>query len=1052
MKKFMLLLVALLFAGSQMLQAQRTITGTVISAEDNQGIPGVQVLVKGTTTGTTTNVNGQYSLSVPANATTLVFSFMGMATQEREIGGDTRIDVVMESSATALEGVIITGYGNIKRSTYTGSAEVVGSDIIERSQASNVTKALEGVIPGVQTVGNSGQPGSGMTVRIRGVGSVYANNAPLYVLDGAPYDGDISSINPDDIENISVLKDATSAALYGARGANGVIIITTKRGRGEARLNFRATYGITTRGIPEYDVLDAKEYYEALFTSLTNQYMTQGDSKETAYQKAAGLTADGVLSKVGFYNAFNVPNNQLFDPATGKVNTGSGYRYEESWEDVMIKPAKRQEYLISGTKGDANNNIFASIGYVDEAGMLDQTGFKRLTARLNTSNQLKKWIKLEMGLGGTRQETKNNNSDETNNMINPFSSIRNTPAIFPVYQYDMATGKKMYDEFGKPLWDFGGQDGMSPGTTGRPYNPNDNVAILHSLNERNRQVDALNARLALEFNIIDGLSLRLQGSADMRNLYGFNWGNREYGTSAGYGGTLGRWQEKTFSNTLTQMLNYNKTFAGKHSVAAVAGHESYSYNFQYLYAYKEGFPWDTREMALGTEVKSATSYHDNLRLEGYFLNINYDFDGKYHGSFSLRRDGSSRFHPDTRWGNFWSFGAAWIVSREDFMSSVSFVDVLKLRASYGAQGNEPTGYYPWMGLFTLTNYNQRDLTGAMHLSLDAPLLSWESQKMFNVGVDFILFKKLSGSIEYYSRNNSDMLFRRPLPPSTGIRTVWQNFGQMKTNGFEFQANYDIISSKDFKWSVGLNATHWNNKMVKMAASDSLGIASGNQRIQEGHSVYEFYMREFAGVNERGQALYYKADNLRGTQGLDRNNTTTVLSEASFYWQDKTSTPKVYGGFTTTVEYKGFDLSVLCSYSLGGYMQDGYYERLMHMGFFNGNNLHKDILKSWTPENQSQEFPMLNEQWATNNYGGGTSRYLVSGSYFNLKNVTLGYTIPNNLTQKIKIESVRAFITLDNFWLKSARKGMDPQHSMAGQPDFARYFPTKTITFGIQAQL
>jgi TonB-linked SusC/RagA family outer membrane protein len=1058
-----------------MLQAQRTITGTVVSSEDNQGLPGVQVVAKGMpAVGITTDISGRYSLNVPSEVTHLVFTFMGMATQEIEIGGQTSIDVVMESGAQSIEGVVITGYGNIKKSTYTGSAEVVNSDVIERVQSSNVTKALEGVAPGVQTFNNSGQPGASMDIRIRGIGSIYASNAPLYVVDGAPFSGDINQINPDDVESISLLKDATSAALYGARGANGVVLITTKRGRsGEAQLNFKATYGVTTRGIPEYDVLDAAGYYEALFTGFMNKHIADGKTEAEARAMAAGVGDGSVLQYVGMYNAFKVANNQLIDPLTGKVNRGEGLKYNDSWEDELLQPAARQEYLISATKGDEKNSYFASLGYLDETGMLQNTGFNRLSARLNTSNQIKEWVKLEMGISASHQATNSNASDATNAGNNPFSYVRGIPKIYPVYQYYMEDiydgenlihragdpvygddGNKMYD-FGAPGSTFNGMPGGSPGTLGRPYSPSDNNIALLQYDKYSSQVEALNGRFATDFKIIDGLVFRLQGAADIRNNYRMRWMNRLYGNAVTIGGRLSREQMKTFSHTVTEMLTYTKTFAKKHNLVAMAGHEAYKYNYQYLTGEKTGFPFETDELGLGAELTNINSYHYDYTLEGYFTNLNYDYDGKYHGSFSYRRDGTSKFYEDVRWGNFWSIGAAWLLSREDFMKSYNFIDFLKFRVSYGAQGNDAVVesgvlvYYPWQGLYDMT-YKNGALPGAMHSSLDNYGLTWESQKMFNVGLDFRFIKKLSGSLEFYTKRNSDMLFRKPLPASSGITSMWQNIGEMKSYGLEFQANYDIINNKDVTWSVGINATHWNNKMTKMAASDTLGIRSGDAQIREGHSPYEFFMVEYAGVDAHGRALYYKASKTRGLEGLDKDNVTTDFASASYYFQGKSSIPKVYGGISTSVGYKGFDLSILCSYSLGGWMVDGYYAGLMGMASAGSGNMHKDILNSWTPTNNNQSIPELNPNYAGKNNGWST-RWLVNGSYINLKNITLGYTVPQELSKKIKIENVRAFVSLDNFWLKSTRKGMDPQRAMAGSTGEAQYYPTKTISFGIQAQ-
>jgi len=1118
MKKITLLLVALLFAGAQMLQAQRTITGTVISADDNQSIPGVQVVVKGTTAGTTTNINGQYTLNVPSDATTLVFTFMGMETQEIEIGGRTTIDVVMSSGATTLEGVIITGYGTIRKESFTGALGVVDANVIERAQVSNVTKALEGVVPGLQVHGNTGQPGSGLNLRIRGVGSVNATNNPLIVIDGAPFSGDLSQINTDDIESIAVLRDAASAALYGARGANGVILVTTKKGRGEAKLNFRATYGVVTRGIPEYDVMSPEEYYEAMFTTIYNNLthaaaMTWSEDRRrnlaagstqawlggngAAAEANGNMTGFSVLGWLGGYNVFNTPAGELINPLTGKVNVGNGSKkWNTDWESELIRPASRQEYQLSASKGDANNSWFASLAYLDEEGIVVNTGFKRITARLNTSNQIKKWVKLDAGLNATHQQQKNVATDGGTAIANPFGFIRYMPRIYPFHVHDLNTGTQIFNSDGTPMWDFGNNQyfprppGAQPNGTGwvnRKFSPGQNLAASLPLEESIAQVDGMNARIATELTLMEGLTLRVQGSADLRNNFGYRWMNMLYGDAVGVSGRLYRWNYKTFSTTVMEMLTYNTTIARHHNLTAMIGHESYRYSYDYFWGHKTGFPFQTNVLDLGASIQGLESYDLQHRTEGFLFNGQYDYDGKYFASASVRRDGSSRFHESNRWGTFWSVGAGWTVTREDFMKSATFVDVLRLRTSYGSQGNDgTTSYYPWMGLFSA--YNNDGQTGFLATSIGNSDLKWESQKMFNVGVDFRLLKRLSGSFEAYVRTNPDMLFAKPLANSTGFTSVMENVGEMQSKGVEFQMNYDIIQRGDLRWSVGLNATHWKDKMTKMAPQDSLGLAvTGNQRIMTGHSVYEFWLREQYGVAENGQALYVThrlPDGLTGLPpgSIGRNrdgDPTATIGNAPLYASGKTSVPVVYGGINTSVAWKGFDLSILCSYSIGGWMIDDNYMTFFHGGAVtNAYNFHKDMKGAYVVADGTHRgaiqttinsggyvkadgsqigitkgkiIPQLNTaaNWA-NNAWGVSDRYLISRSYFNLTNVTLGYTIPREVTQKIKIENVRAFVTMDNFFTKSAKKGMDPQQGFGGLAT-RTYFPTKTLTFGVNAQ-
>ena len=1081
----MLLLVALLFAGAQMLSAQRTITGTVISADDNLGVPGAQVVVGGTTMGTTTDINGRFSINVPTDATHLVFSFMGMETQEVEIGGRTTVDVTMTSSAIGLEGVVITGFGAIRREAFTGAVDVIGSDIIDRSQTSNVTRALEGVVPGLQISGTSGQPGSGVDVRLRGVGSVNASNAPLWVVDGVPFSGGIEQINPNDIESIVVLRDAVAAALYGARGANGVILVTTRRGHGAPRINFSATRGVVSRGIPEYDVMNAEEYYRAIFRAQLNRLTTptevggMGITEAEARQIAAGtqwawdnfsaqfMQDNSVLGWLGHYNIFNVPNTQLIDPATGLVNVGDGSkRWNADWQDRLVRPAVRQEYQLSFSQGDANSSLFASLSYLDEEGIVPNTGFTRLTARLNTESQVRPWVRLELGLAGTHQTQMNDQRDGGGAIANPFGFIRNMPVIFPFYLHNLETGQQMFDGGGNPIWDFGNNDiypQFDPGRQGttRPFATGHNLVAVLPLDRMISNVEGLNARFAAEFNIIEGLTFRTQASFDVRNNYGYTWQNMQYGDGRGVQGRLTRSQLKTQSMNFTQLLTYTTTINRLHNLTAMIGHDAHQWEFNSFTGQRTHFPFPTNDLALGATVATLSSFTNTYRTEGFLASVNYDYDGRFFGSASVRRDASSRFHADNRWGTFWSIGAGWTISRENFLNQVAFLDVLRLRASFGQQGNDGTmtagaqNWFPWMGRFNARNND--GVTGFFPFTMENRHLVWESQNMFNVGFDFRMFRRLSGSFEYYIRTNQDMLFQRPMPwSSAGLGTMWQNIGEMRSSGVEFQMNYDIIHSGDWRWSVGFNATHWSDRITKLAPEDSLGIINGNFRIMEGHSVHELWVREQYGIDEFGRVLWVTANQTRGAIGLDRDGTPThIHGQANIYAQGKTGVPIVHGGINTTVSWRGFDLSVITAYSIGGWMIDANHQGLMHEGIStNARNLHRDMLNSWTPDMGavvgSHHIPSMNPAFTTANWQT-SNRDIISRSFFNLRNVTLGYTLPENIVQRARIQNLRVFMSLDNFWLATARRGMNPQATFMGTTSYT-FFPTKTMTFGIQGQL
>jgi TonB-linked SusC/RagA family outer membrane protein len=861
------------------------------------------------------------------------------------------------------------------------------------------------------------------------------------------------------------LKDAASAALYGARGANGVVLITTKRGRTpKPVINFKATFGVITRGLPEYDRVNQKEYYELWWTALRNRYVTEGYSKADAGLKASGLMDGGlgsVVATLGGYNSYNVPNDQLLNPVTGQLNPNAKLLWDDNWQDELTKTGYRQEYTFSGSKGDQNNSFYASISYLDETGIVPATGFNRITARVNATNHFAKWLKTNISLGASHQETDNVESDGSNAINNPFEFTRNIAPIYPVYQHDPVTGKILRHDNGSPVYDFGSNKyGMQPGVTGRKYSPNYNLVATLPLDYAGAQREALTSRLDLEGKIWDGLTANISGAFDVSNSYGISYSNDKYGEYADEGGMLERYNGKRTTWDFKEYLQYAKTFNG-HSVSVEAGHESYSYNYQYLSAARKGFPFTTWELALGADMVGMDSYHDDYRLEGYFGLANYDYKGKYFVGATYRREASSRFSSESRWGNFWSVSGAWNIASENFMKNITALDRLKLRVSYGAQGNDgTTSLYPYMGLFSM-EYKNGNYNGAFHTSVNNDELKWESQGMFNVGVDFILFKKFSGTVEYYNRSNVDMIYSQQLARSNGISSMPKNIGNMVSNGVELLLNYEIFNSKDFKWSIGLNLTHWKDKITKMSPADSLGLSNGIHRTMEGHSYYEYFIKEFAGVDEHGNALYYGDGNTADQNNFtgDKSKKYNTYTQADYYFTGKSSIPDFYGGFNTYLYYKGFDLSVILSYSVGGYVYDYDYESLMGGGSPIGQAWHKDMLKSWE-EGDPSDIPILDNSSSSlaSNYQR-SSRFLISASYLNLKNVTLGYTLPLNALKKMRMTNFRVYVSLDNFYLLSARKGLDPQVGLEGERidpvtgghGYATFYPTKTCTVGLQVQ-
>lgn len=1046
MKKNLVLFLLMLFTGSLVMAQTINITGTVMSREDGKGIPGANVTVKGTTIGAITDSDGKYQISAPSSATTLVFTFIGMTSQEIPIEGKTRIDASLATDVVSVDEVVVVAYGTSKKSSFTGSAEVVKNEKLVKIQTASVAKALEGASAGVQVTGGTGQPGSSANIRIRGIGSVNASSAPLYVVDGAPFDGELNSINTNDIESITVLKDATSAALYGARGANGVIIITTKKGSaGKSMINFKSNVGVVSRAVPEYDRVTIPQYYELMWEGWRNALVKANkQAPEVAAANASGNTSSGIVNKLGGYNVYDVPNDQLIG-LDGKLNPNANLLYYDDWNAALEQTGVRQDYNVSLSGGSDRSTYFASVAYLDETGMVRWSDYNRITGRVGAASQVNKWFKLDATLSGSSSKQSGPLAEGTYT-TNPFYYGRMMAPIYPIYQRD-ASGGILLDGSGNPLFDMGGGSSVYKwaGHT-RAYAPNSNLIVTLPLDERSTALSSYSARVAGEISFLKDFKLRISGNNDMSNYLGTTYQNNKFGDAESVKGRSTKSYTKVNSLTFNEILTWNGKFSD-HNVSLMGGHENYLLNRNYISATRTGFTIPTTELVAGSVAEGSTSYSDQYSLEGYFFQANYDFASKYYVSGSIRYDGSSRFYKDVRWGSFWSIGGSWRINEENFMKSLTWIDNLKIKVSYGQQGNDNIGtYYGWQSLYSFDDTNNGNINGAIHSQLENRDLMWEKNANMNTGIEFSVFGRLRGTIEYFSRNSSNLLFSVPLPQSTGLSSKWANIGSMQNNGFEAQLTYEILKGKDFRWAIDVNATSYSNKITKMpvgADGKPQEIISGTKKLSEGHSIYDFWLREFAGVDPLdGSALYYK-----DTKDADGNVTgreTTIDQNAASYYYKGSSIPKVYGGITNTFSWKGIDFSALFTYQVGGLMYDSNWAALMHAGAF-GSNWSTDILKRWQKEGDVTDVPRLQ-----NNYTAATaasSRYLTDASFLSLRNMTLSYTIPANFVRKIDVQDLKVFASGDNLALFTKRKGMDPQQSFSGGADFT-YVPSRIISFGI----
>lgn len=990
---------------------------------------------------------------VYSSAGTLVISFIGMQSQEVKI--KPNVNVVLHADSEQLEEVMVVAYGTAKKSAFTGSAATIKNEKITSRQTSNVTNALAGQVAGVQTTSSTGQPGKDATVRIRGIGSISASNTPLYVVDGVPYDGEISAISTSDIESMTVLKDAASNALYGARGANGVILITTKRGKtGDARVTFDAKWGVNKRGIPSYEtVSDPGKFYEMAYSAIYNAdlkgYAAAGDlASANAYANKTMLSS----SYLG-YQVFTVPNGEQLIGMDGKLNPnatlgysdGTYYYKPDNWSDELFENNLRQEYNLSVSGANDKMNYYMSAGYLDDQGIVPNSGFQRYSARLKADYQVKPWLKMSGNISFTHYDSREQDTESGTSNANAFYAANIMGAIYPMYIRD-AEGNIMIDNRGFQRYDYGSDTNFQR----KNVIPNANPLASYMLDLMKYSGDVVSGKWSADIDIWGGIKAKINIGIDANNVrstYLVNPFYGQYSETSGVGGIVSVSTQRTFSTNQQYLLTYNKTFNHIHNLDVLAGHENYNYKYQYLYGSREKiYNPNLPELNNGIMNQSNASYSQSYATEGWLFRVQYDYDGKYFGSASYRRDGSSAFHPDNRWGNFWSVGAGWLMNKESFLENQNWIDMLKFKISYGLQGNDnllymngDRNYQPYMDQYTLTN-NNSDFATTLYYKGNQDI-TWETSHSFNTGFDFAFWKgKLSGSIEYFSRKTTDMLYFKPVASSMGYSRFPENVGSMINRGVELDLNSNIFDTKDLTWDINFNLTHFKNKVLELAPELNGQLIDGSRIYREGESMYQLYLPKYAGVDpETGESLWALTEpNEKG------ETTTTSYSEASSHrFMTGDILPKVYGGFGTSLTFKGFDFSIAFAYQLGGRILDYTYQSLMSTAA-QGSAWHVDMLNAWTPENKNTNVPRMNVNDIYVSYS--SDRWLTSSNYLSLQNITFGYTLPKNWTRKLQVEGVRLYFVADNVALLTARKGLDPRQGYVASDNV--YSPIRTISGGI----
>lgn len=1044
----------------------RTVSGTVVSAADDEPLPGASVQPVGGGVGVATDVDGNFTLTLPQSVTKLTVSYIGMIAQTVDITSG-KMDIRMQPATNVLSDVIVTAYGSSTRQAFTGTAAVVSAAEIEKTQVSNVLNALNGRTPGLQMYNASGQPGSSPSMRVLGISSVNSNvdNEPLIVLDGVPFAGVISSINPNDIESLTVSTDAAANALYGARGANGVVYITTKKGKAgqQAVVTLDAKWGANTRATQDYNTIkNPALYYETYYNALSNYYTSLGLSAEQACIRANNEMINGNGTGLG-YQVYNVPEGELFIGLNGRINPNATlgryvnyggqdfYLSPDNWLDETYSSSLRQEYNLSVSSANDRSDFYASFGYLNNEGIIKNTEFERFTGRLSANSQVKSWLKVGADMSYSHYENKSMASDgSTTANANPLAQAVGMAPIYPMYIRD-GKGNIMTNSAGMLFYDFG--DGENAGL-GRPSGAaaGANGMSYVRYNTRLTKGNSINATGIIEIRFLKDFKFTSKNNVYVDEKRGQSLQNPYRGSAVSTGGSVSVSSSRFTEATYQQLLNWNHKF-GDHNVSALAGHEnSYRRSSSLAADRSQLFLPDVAELdnaVVKGDMSSSTSSYNN---EGWMLQGQYDYSSRYFGNVSYRRDASSRFDPKHRWGNFWSIGGAWIISKEEFFTP-TWVNELKYKISYGEQGNDGIGNYLYTNRYTIVNVDDKPAISPSTVKGN-PDITWEKNGNLNTGFEFSLFNyRLTGEIDYFFRKTTGMLYSKPLAASTGYSNVYDNFGDMVNQGLMVQLNGTVISTNDWMWDIRANLTYLRNRVMKLPDTNKqelvegyAGTGSAGYFIGEGLPMYTWYCYDYAGVDPTtGEGLYWK-DIVDANGNVTGREKVTSTGNPTQYLNGS-ALNDVYGGFGTTLSWKDIDFSIDFAYGLGGKTMDSSYKGYMMTP--NASNLgsafHADVLNAWTPANPNSDIP----RWYYGDNDISTSnRFLTDASYLSLQNINLGYTLPRNLTKKLFVEKLRVYFAAENVWLWSKRQGLDPRQSISGASSNAYYSPIRTFTGGL----
>ena len=1081
----------------------KTVKGVVIDASDKEPVIGASVLVKGTAIGASTDIDGKFSISnVPDNAKTLVVTYVGMNPVEAPItAGEMKIE--MTSSSTALDEVVVVAYGAQKKSSITGAISQVSTEEIERRPVSSVSQALEGATSGITVTSNYGQPGNDPTIVIRGVGTINGTTTPLYVIDGVPFGGNISDLNPDDIASMSVLKDAASAALYGNRASNGVILITTKKANKEkVSFNFKTSQGWYVRGIPEYERTNAEqfmkiEYQNQMYETLASKY----EAKFTPENMAAAHSVinESVLADRLFTNVWNAPDNQMYADVYGNLTSNvmkGSYAEDLDWWNQSTRAGYRADYNFSGSGATEKSDFYFSLGYLQEDGFMNKSGFNRFSGRAVVNVKPVNWFKAGFNLNASHQSLQNSkgNGDDNTSYVNPVYYARYMSPIYPIHLHDAATGEYVLDGENNLIFDTGYRE---DGSATRKQNADRHAIYENELNSARGLRNTLNGTIYADVYLPYGITATFKGNLNVRDSKEDKYSSAVIGDGQADHGRFTRTQYYYKNWNIQEQIRWDYTFNAKHFVSVLLGHENYRYNYDYQYSFKKNESFaGVLSLSNFATVNSLTGYQNNYATESYLARAQYNFDDRYNLEASFRRDGTSRFAKESRWGNFGSVGANWVFTNEEFLKDQTWLNTGKLRADWGHVANDGAAdYYAYMSLYDSSSSGTNAGNPAYYYYQNGnPELHWETGESWGVALEARMFNRWNFSIEYYSRVNKDLLFDLYNPISAGGQsphyaesTMTVNLGRIKNSGIEINTDVDIVKTRDWTFNFGMNLTTIRNRVLELPEQNKDGIVEGSKLILEGHNRYSWYTYHYEGVDQmNGKSVYTPnlteyhivgpdKEIIGGKYENDKLTSTEIPSGQyvkvgdKYYVYNTTygqkffcgkSLPSIYGAFNPSVRYKNINLSAVVTWSLGGKIMDSSYSSLMSVSS-SANNYHVDALNSWygipagmtedSPNRISKDVNPVVSQ-SLNSYNNATSdRWLTSRDYLVLKNINLAYTLPKSIVNRLTLQNVQLSFAAENVFTKTARKGLDAQQALNGNQ--YNYIPSSRVfTFALSVTM